>query len=200
MRAESSLIIATSRLGGTKKNNSNLSRVGATTDFIKWNNSIKLNRGLPLQLQLRAHLNFQMLISDHGVINAEQIGITGPGQLSGFVSGHMAGDEGYFFRTDLGRLFYPFYKDDADIEKQKTLSLEPYFHAAVGATYLKQPASGEYKHLEAVNAGLGVKIRIPNFLLLSDYLDINLEMATAEKNLADSKSSTSYLINATFSF
>ena len=200
MRAESSLKMATSRLGGTKKNNSNLSRVGATTDFIKWNNSIKLNRGLPLQLQLRTHLNFQKLISDHGVINAEQIGITGPGQLSGFVSGHMAGDEGYFFRTDLGRLFYPFYKDDAEIEKQKTLSLEPYFHAAVGATYLKQPASGEYKHLEAGNAGLGVKIRIPNFLLLSDYLDINLEMATAEKNLADSKSSTSYLINATFSF
>ena len=112
----------------------------------------------------------------------------------------MAGDEGYFFRTDLGRLFYPFYKDEAEIEKEKNLSLEPYLHTAVGATYLKQPASGEYKHLEAVNAGLGVKIRIPNFLLLSDYLDINLEMAMADKNLADSKSITSYLINATFSF
>jgi len=200
MRAESSLKMTTSRLGGTKKNNSNLSRSGATTDFIKWNNSIKLNRNLPLKLQLRTHLNFQKLISDNGVINAEQIGITGPGQLSGFVSGHMAGDEGYFFRTDLGRLFYPFYKDDAKIEKEKTLSLEPYLHVAIGATFLKQPASGEYSRLEAANGGLGIKIRIPNFLLLSDYLDINLEMATADKNLADSKSSTAYLINTIFSF
>ena len=85
-------------------------------------------------------------------------------------------------------------------KREKTISLEPYLHTAVGATYLKQPASGEYKHLEAGNVGLGVKMRIPNFLLLSDYLDINLEMATADKNLADSKSSTSYLINTTFSF
>ena len=71
MRADSSLKISTSRLGGTKKNNSNLSRVGATTDFIKWNNSIKLNRGLPLQLQLRTHLNFQKLMLLKTVDNFE---------------------------------------------------------------------------------------------------------------------------------
>ena len=87
----------------------------------------------------------------------------------------------------------------ACIEKEKTLSLEPYLHVAIGATFLKQPASGEYSRLEAANGGIGIKIRIPNFLLLSDYLDINLEMATADKNLADSKSSTAYLINTIFS-
>ena len=73
-------------------------------------------------------------------------------------------------------------------------------HAAYGATFFKQPASGEYPRLEASNGGIGLKVRVPNFLIFSDYLDINLEMATAEKIRDDSKSSTTYLINTTFSF
>jgi hemolysin activation/secretion protein len=187
-------------LGGSKYDNTNLSRTGATTNFMKWNGSINMNRELPFKLQWRNNLNFQKLITDKGVINAEQIGITGPGQLSGFVSGHMAGDEGYLIRSEMGRFFYPFYKEEVEIEKKDTIRIQPYLHAAYGATFYKQPASGEYPRLEASNGGIGMKMRIPNFLLLSDYLDINLEMATAEKIRDDSKSSTAYLINTTFSF
>ena len=200
MRAESALKTDTARFGGRKYSNSNLSRTGATTNFMKWNGSIKMNRGLPFNLQLRNHLNFQKLITDKGVINAEQIGITGSGQLSGFVSGHMAGDEGYFIRSEIGRFFYPFYNNEAEIEKEDTIRIQPYLHAAYGATFFIQPASGEYPRLEATNGGIGLKVRVPNFLLLSDYLDINLEMATAEKMRDDSKSSIAYLINTIFSF
>ncbi len=200
LKAESALKTDTARLGGSKYDNTNLSRTGASTNFMKWNGSINMNRELPFKLQWRNNFNFQKLITDKGVINAEQIGITGLGQLSGFVSGHMAGDEGYLFRSEMGRFFYPFYKEEVEIEKKDTIRIQPYLHAAYGATFYKQPASGEYPRLEASNGGIGLKVRIPNFLLLSDYLDINLEMATAEKIRDDSKSSTAYLINTTFSF
>ena len=33
--------------------------------------------------------------------------ITGPGQMSGYESGNMSGDQGFFLRTELSRPFYP---------------------------------------------------------------------------------------------
>jgi hemolysin activation/secretion protein len=199
IKAVSTIKMGTPLISEITSDNKTPSRVGATANFIKWNNDIRLNTVLPRQFQLRNNLNFQKLISDRGVINAEQIGITGQGKLSGFASGHMAGDEGYFFRTEVGRTFYPFHQEGKDLKMKKTMSVEPYIHIAAGTVFLTQPASGEYERLDAVNGGLGMKIRLPN-LLLSDFFDINLEVAHGEKDIVGNNSITTYLINTSFSF
>ena len=59
LKAESALKTDTARLGGSKYDNTNLSRTGATTNFMKWNGSVNMNRELPFKLQWRNNLNFQ---------------------------------------------------------------------------------------------------------------------------------------------
>ena len=72
-----------------------LSRVGSTLNFIKWNSDINLNRQIFRDYLLNTRFVFQKLVSDRGLINSEQINITGPGQMSGFESGNMSGDQGF---------------------------------------------------------------------------------------------------------
>ena len=158
-----------------------LSRVGSTLNFIKWNSDINLNRQIFRDYLLNTRFIFQKLVSDRGLINSEQINITGPGQMSGFESGNMSGDQGFFLRTDLSRPFYPFSEDDEDT-REESIRIEPYIHLGVGASYYERPASGEFSRTEVASGGYGVKIKIP---LNSNNLNISFEVAEADKSVAE---------------
>ncbi len=173
-----------------------LSRVGSTLNFIKWNSDINLNRQIFREYLLNTRFVFQKLVSDRGLINSEQINITGPGQMSGFESGNMSGDQGLFLRTELSRPLYPFSEDDED-KREESIRIEPYIHLGVGATYYKRPASGEFSRTEVASGGYGVKIKIP---LNSNSLDISFEVAEADKSIEGTTSRPVYLLNTTFSF
>ncbi len=173
-----------------------LSRVGSTLNFIKWNSDINLNRQIFREYLLNTRFVFQKLVSDRGLINSEQINITGPGQMSGYESGNMSGDQGFFLRTELSRPFYPFLEGEED-KREESIRIEPYIHLGVGATYYKRPASGEFSRTEVASGGYGVKIKIP---LNSNSLDISFEVAEADKSVEGTTSRPVYLLNATFSF
>ncbi len=173
-----------------------LSRVGSTLNFIKWNSDINLNKQIFREYLLNTRFVFQKLVSDRGLINSEQINITGPGQMSGFESGNMSGDQGFFLRTELSRHFYPFSENDED-KREESIRIEPYIHLGVGATYYKRPASGEFSRTEVVSGGYGVKIKIP---LNANSLDISFEVAEADKSVEGTTSRPVYLLNTTFSF
>ena len=173
-----------------------LSRVGSTLNFIKWNSDINLNRQIFRDYLLNTRFVFQKLVSDRGLINSEQINITGPGQMSGYESGNMSGDQGFFLRTELSRPFYPFLEGEED-KREESIRIEPYIHLGVGATYYKRPASGEFSRTEVASGGYGVKLKIP---LNSNSLDISFEVAEADKSVEGTTSRPVYLLNATFSF
>ena len=173
-----------------------LSRNGSKLNFIKWNGDINLKRQIFRDYSLNTRFVFQKLVSDRGLINSEQINITGPGQMSGYTSGNMSGDQGFFFRTDIGKAFYPFIENKDD-KKDQSIQIEPYIHLGVGATYYKRPASGEFSRTEVASGGYGIKIKIP---LNSNSLDISFEAAEADKSVEGTTSRPIYLLNTTFSF
>ena len=145
---------------------------------------------------MRTRFKFQKLISDRGLIGSEQIGITGPGQISGYASGNMSGDQGYVLRSEIGRTFYPIRANDMEFNS-RSLSIEPYIHLGVGATYYKRPAAGEYSRTEAASIGYGINLSIP---LNTNNLQINFEVAEADKSTDGTSSSPVYLLSTTFIF
>ena len=184
------------KFGNPINTNKTLSRVGSTLNFIKWNSDINLNRQVFRDYLLNTRFVFQKLVNDRGLINSEQINITGPGQMSGYESGNMSGDQGFFLRAELSRPLYPFSEDDED-KREESIRIEPYIHLGVGATYYKRPASGEFSRTEVASGGYGVKLKIP---LNSNSLDISFEVAEADKSVEGTTSRPVYLLNATFSF
>ena len=54
-----------------------------------------MNRQIFRDYLLNTRFVFQKLVSDRGLINSEQINITGPGHMSGYESGNMSGDQGF---------------------------------------------------------------------------------------------------------
>ncbi len=196
LKGSSSLKFGTPIFTNTTSDTKILSRVGSTLNFIKWNSDINLNKPILRNYSLNARLVFQKLISDRGLINSEQINITGPGQMSGFESGNMSGDQGFFIRTELSRAFYPFVGDEDD-EKEDSIRIIPYLHLGIGASYYKIPASGESTRTEVASGGYGVKVKIP---VNSNSLDISFEVAEADKSVEGTTSRPVYLLNTTFSF
>ena len=196
LKGSSSLKFGTPIFTNTTSDKKTLSRVGSTLNFIKWNSDINLNRPILRDYSLNARLVFQKLISDRGLINSEQINITGPGQMSGFESGNLSGDQGFFIRTELSRAFYPFVEGEDD-KKEDSIRIMPYFHLGIGASYYKRPASGELSRTEVASGGYGVKVKIP---LNSNNLDISFEVAEADKSVKGTTSRPVYLLNTTFSF
>lgn len=172
------------------------SRVGSTLNFIKWTSDINLSRRILEDYNLRTRFKFQKLISDRGLIGSQQIGITGPGQISGYASGNMSGDQGYVLRSEIGRTFYPIRANDMEFNS-RSLSIEPYIHLGVGATYYKRPAAGEYSRTEAASIGYGINLSIP---LNTNNLQINFEVAEADKSTDGTSSSPVYLLSTTFIF
>ena len=196
LRGSSALKFGTPIYNNTTSDTKTLSRVGSTLNFIKWNSDINLNKSILSDYSVNTRFVFQKLLSDRGLVNSEQINITGPGQISGFESGNMSGDQGYFLRTEVSKSFFPFLKSDENI-KAKSIRIEPYIHLGVGATYYDRPASGEFSRTEAVSGGYGLKLNIP---LNSNNLNINFEVAEADKSVAGTSSKPVFLLNATFSF
>ena len=196
LKGSSSLKFGTPIFTNTTSDKKTLSRVGSTLNFIKWNSDINLNKPILRDYSLNARLVFQKLISDRGLINSEQINITGPGQMSGFESGNLSGDQGFFIRTELSRAFYPFVEGEDD-KKEDSIRIMPYLHLGIGASYYKRPASGELSRTEVASGGYGVKVKIP---LNSNSLDISFEVAEADKSVEGTTSRPVYLLNTTFSF
>ena len=196
LKGSSSLKFGTPIFTNTTSDKKTLSRVGSTLNFIKWNSDINLNRPILRDYSLNTRLVFQKLISDRGLINSEQINITGPGQMSGFESGNLSGDQGFFIRTELSRAFYPFLKGEDD-KKEDSIRIMPYLHLGIGASYYKRPASGELSRTEVASGGYGIKVKIP---LNSNSLDISFEVAEADKSVKGTTSRPVYLLNTTFSF
>ena len=196
LKGSSSLKFGTPIFTNTTSDTKTLSRVGSTLNFIKWNSDMNLNRPILRDYSLNARLVFQKLISDRGLINSEQINITGPGQMSGFESGNLSGDQGFFIRTELSRAFYPFVEGEDD-KKEDSIRIMPYLHLGIGASYYKRPASGELSRTEVASGGYGIKVKIP---LNSNSLDISFEVAEADKSVKGTTSRPVYLLNTTFSF
>ena len=196
LKGSSSLKFGTPIFTNTTSDTKTLSRVGSTLNFIKWNSDINLNKPILRDYSLNARLVFQKLISDRGLINSEQINITGPGQMSGFESGNLSGDQGFFIRTELSRAFYPFVEGEDD-KKEDSIRIMPYLHLGIGASYYKRPASGELSRTEVASGGYGIKVKIP---LNSNSLDISFEVAEADKSVKGTTSRPVYLLNTTFSF
>ena len=196
LRGSSTLKFGTPFYTNTTSDTKTLSRVGSTLNFIKWNSDINLNKSILSDYSVNTRFVFQKLVSDRGLINSEQINITGPGQMSGFESGNMSGDQGYFLRTEISKSFFPFLKGDENI-KAKSIRIEPYIHLGVGATYYDRPASGEFSRTEVASGGYGLKLNIP---LNSNNLNISFEVAEADKSVAGTNSKPVFLLNATFSF
>ena len=196
LKGSSSLKFGTPIFTNTTSDKKTLSRVGSTLNFIKWNSDINLNRPILRDYSLNTRLVFQKLISDRGLINSEQINITGPGQMSGFESGNLSGDQGFFIRTELSRAFYPFVEGEDD-KKEGSIRITPYLHLGIGASYYKRPASGELSRTEVASGGYGIKVKIP---LNSNSLDISFEVAEADKSVKGTTSRPVYLLNTTFSF
>ena len=196
LKGSSSLKFGTPIYTNTTSDTKTLSRVGSTLNFIKWNSDINLNRPILRDYSLNTRLVFQKLISDRGLINSEQINITGPGQMSGFESGNLSGDQGFFIRTELSRAFYPFVEGEDD-KKEDSIRIMPYLHLGIGASYYKRPASGELSRTEVASGGYGIKVKIP---LNSNSLDISFEVAEADKSVKGTTSRPVYLLNTTFSF
>ena len=196
LKGSSALKFGTSMYTNTISSTKTLSRAGSTLNFIKWNSDINLNKQILRNYSLNTRFVFQKLVSDQGLINSEQFNITGPGQMSGFESGNMSGDQGLFIRTEFGRSYYPFV-DTQDENIDKTITIEPYIHFGLGATFYEKPASGELSRTEVASGGYGLKIKIP---LSSNNLDINFEVAEADKSVKGTPSSPVYLFNTTFSF
>ena len=196
LRGSSALKFGTPIYTNTTSDTKTLSRVGSTLNFIKWNSDINLNRPILRDYSLNTRLVFQKLISDRGLINSEQINITGPGQMSGFESGNLSGDQGFFIRTELSRAFYPFVEGEDD-KKEDSIRIMPYLHLGIGASYYKRPASGELSRTEVASGGYGIKVKIP---LNSNSLDISFEVAEADKSVKGTTSRPVYLLNTTFSF
>ena len=196
LKGSSSLKFGTPIFTNTTSDTKTLSRVGSTLNFIKWNSDINLNKPILRDYSLNARLVFQKLISDRGLINSEQINITGPGQMSGFESGNLSGDQGFFIRTELSRAFYPFLEGEDD-KKEDSIRIMPFLHLGIGASYYKRPASGELSRTEVASGGYGIKVKIP---LNSNSLDISFEVAEADKSVKGTTSRPVYLLNTTFSF
>ncbi len=196
LRGSSTLKFGTPFYTNTTSDTKTLSRVGSTLNFIKWNSDINLNKSILSDYSVNTRFVFQKLVSDRGLINSEQINITGPGQMSGFESGNMSGDQGYFLRTEVSKSFFPFLKGDENI-KAKSIRIEPYIHLGVGATYYDRPASGEFSRTEVASGGYGLKLNIP---LNSNNLNISFEVAEADKSVAGTNSKPVFLLNTTFSF
>ena len=196
LRGSSTLKFGTPFYTNTTSDTKTLSRVGSTLNFIKWNGDINLNKSILSDYSVNTRFVFQKLVSDRGLINSEQINITGPGQMSGFESGNMSGDQGYFLRTEVSKSFFPFLKGDENI-KAKSIRIEPYIHLGVGATYYDRPASGEFSRTEVASGGYGLKLNIP---LNSNNLNLSFEVAEADKSVAGTNSKPVFLLNATFSF
>ncbi len=196
LRGSSTLKFGTPFYTNTTSDTKTLSRVGSTLNFIKWNSDINLNKSILSDYSVNTRFVFQKLVSDRGLINSEQINITGPGQMSGFESGNMSGDQGYFLRTEVSKSFFPFLIGDENI-KAKSIRIEPYIHLGVGATYYDRPASGEFSRTEVASGGYGLKLNIP---LNSNNLNISFEVAEADKSVAGTNSKPVFLLNATFSF
>ena len=196
LRGSSTLKFGTPFYTNTTSDTKTLSRVGSTLNFIKWNSDINLNKSILSDYSVNTRFVFQKLVSDRGLINSEQINITGPGQMSGFESGNMSGDQGYFLRTEVSKSFFPFLKGDENL-KAKSIRIEPYIHLGVGATYYDRPASGEFSRTEVASGGYGLKLNIP---LNSNNLNISFEVAEADKSVAGTNSKPVFLLNATFSF
>ena len=196
LRGSSTLKFGTPFYTNTTSDTKTLSRVGSTLNFIKWNSDINLNKSILSDYSVNTRFVFQKLVSDRGLINSEQINITGPGQMSGFESGNMSGDQGYFLRTEVSKSFFPFLNGDENI-KAKSIRIEPYIHLGVGATYYDRPASGEFSRTEVASGGYGLKLNIP---LNSNNLNISFEVAEADKSVAGTNSKPVFLLNATFSF
>ena len=108
LRGSSTLKFGTPFYTNTTSDTKTLSRVGSTLNFIKWNSDINLNKSILSDYSVNTRFVFQKLVSDRGLINSEQINITGPGQMSGFESGNMSGDQGYFLRTEVSKSFFHF--------------------------------------------------------------------------------------------
>ena len=196
LRGSSTLKFGTPFYTNTTSDTKTLSRVGSTLNFIKWNSDINLNKSILSDYSVNTRFVFRKLVSDRGLINSEQINITGPGQMSGFESGNMSGDQGYFLRTEVSKSFFPFLKGDENI-KAKSIRIEPYIHLGVGATYYDRPASGEFSRTEVASGGYGLKLNIP---LNSNNLNISFEVAEADKSVAGTNSKPVFLLNTTFSF
>ena len=196
LRGSSALKFGTPIYNNTTSDTKTLSRGGSTLNFIKWNSDINLNKSILSDYSVNTRFVFQKLLSDRGLVNSEQINITGPGQMSGFESGNMSGDQGYFLRTEVSKSFFPFLKSDENI-KAKSIRIEPYIHLGVGATYYDRPASGEFSRTEVASGGYGLKLNIP---LNSNNLNISFEAAEADKSVAETNSKPVFLLNATFTF
>lgn len=196
LRGSSALKFGTPIYNNTTSDTKTLSRGGSTLNFIKWNSDINLNKSILSDYSVNTRFVFQKLLSDRGLVNSEQINITGPGQMSGFESGNMSGDQGYFLRTEVSKSFFPFLKSDENI-KAKSIRIEPYIHLGVGATYYDRPASGEFSRTEVASGGYGLKLNIP---LNSNNLNISFEVAEADKSVAGTNSKPVFLLNATFAF
>ena len=116
--------------------------------------------------------------------------------MSGFESGNLSGDQGFFIRTELSRAFYPFVECEDD-KKEDSIRIMPYLHLGIGASYYKRPASGELSRTEVASGGYGIKVKIP---LNSNSLYISFEVAEADKSVKGTTSRPIYLLNTTFSF
>lgn len=129
-----------------------LSRQGAGATFSKLDGSFGYSQNfaehLNTTLSARAQTSFGSALE-----RAEEIGVAGPGSLSGFNSGALQGDSGAILRGELGAPFIlPSFTETIGVVAT------PYVFAAAGEIFLADPTVLEASHIRAASYGGGLRL------------------------------------------
>ena len=125
-----------------------LSRQSADAVFSHARASFALSTAIDDDYELSLQASGQGSFSG-ALLTPEQIGITGPSTLSGFSSGSLSGDHGWYLRSEA-----------AAPQIVDGIPLAPYVYGAHGAVYLHRPSSAERSSTFASSAGLGLRFRL----------------------------------------
>lgn len=126
-----------------------LSRLGADAVFTKLDGHAEIYHNLPEDFFWSMAAAGQTPFNQP-MLTSEQFDITGSRALSGFTSGALPGDGGWFVRGEFGRAFAAF----------GAMVVTPYVFAAAGERILENPTFLEFKRLGAKNYGVGTRFNI----------------------------------------
>ncbi len=127
-----------------------LSRQGADAEFTKLSFSGYHQRALSESIILSVTGRAQISFGD-ALVTAEQFGLSGARELSGFDSGDLRGDSGWILRAEVA------HQTKTSVANMPVI-LSPYAFVAAGGITIEQPTALERGHENAHSYGVGLDI------------------------------------------
>jgi hemolysin activation/secretion protein len=126
----------------------------ADASFQKLAASLSYNQAIARHLSLALSANAQTSFG-RPLVHSEEVGISGPGQLSAFDAGTLQGDSGYVGRVEVAA---PFALPTPRPFARAELAASPYLFGAYGEVFLAQPTALQRARIPGSSFGLGLRV------------------------------------------